>query len=93
MTSPEEPRRSEPEPQEPVSNGAARSRAIWATGIRATTQLVGLVLVINEALIRETTRNSVMLIIAICVLGVQPIENVLLRTIDRLFGAGNGSSR
>lgn len=84
-----DPSRSSPEPQKP--NGAARHG--WVTlAITNLTKLVGIALAINEAAVRENPRNSVIVLCAICVLGVQTVENVLLRMVDRLFG-GNGSGR
>lgn len=88
-----DPSPSSREPQKLPSNGGSQVRHGWMTlAITNVTKLVGLGLAINEAALRETPRNAVIVLCAICVLGVQVVENVLLRTVDRLFG-GDGSAR
>lgn len=49
-------------------------------------KLVGLGIAVNEAVIRAEARNSVILMCIVFVLGVQAVEIVLLRAVDRMFG-------
>jgi hypothetical protein len=88
MTSPDPPSSA---PQSPQSNGGSPSRHGLTLAITNLTKLVGLALAINEAALRAEPRNSVIILCAICVLGVQVVENVLLRMVDRLFGASGSS--
>lgn len=75
-------------PESPPSGGVTSSRG-WTLAVTNLTKLVGLGLAINEAALRTSPRNSVIILCAICVLGVQVVENVLMRTVDRLFGNGS----
>jgi hypothetical protein len=88
--------RSSPrEPQESPPNSGSPSPGTWiaATAIRVTMQLAGVAIAINEAVIREETRNAVLLIVAMFVMGAQRAEAIIQRAVDHLFGAGNGSGR
>lgn len=72
------------------SNGrAAELRARGSTlVITNVTKLVGLGIAINEMVLRTDARNSVIAFCAVCVLGVQVAENVVLKFIERLFDTG-----
>jgi hypothetical protein len=48
-------------------------------------KLVGLGIAINEMVIRPTLRESVVAFCAICILGTQVVEDVVLHAIDRIF--------
>lgn len=48
-------------------------------------KLVGLVIAINEMLVRRTARESVIAYCALTLLGAQVVEDVAMRFIDRLF--------
>lgn len=70
-----------------ATGAAARGSALLITN---ATKLVGLGLAINEAAIRTNARDSVIALAAICVLGAQVVEDVLLKLIDRIFGQSRG---
>ena len=63
----------------------ARSSTLVLTNV---TKLVGLGIAINEMVLRTDARNSVIAFCAVCVLGAQFAENVVLKFIDRLFEGG-----
>ena len=85
--------RSSPrEPQGSPPNGAVRSSHGWTLAITNLSKIVGLGIGISQARHGRDANEMLILFAAICVLGVQVVENVLLRMVDRLFGA-NGSGR
>lgn len=48
-------------------------------------KIVGLGIAINEMVIRPNLRESVVAFCAICILGTQVVEDVVLHAIDRIF--------
>jgi hypothetical protein len=62
---------------------AARGSTLIITNI---TKLVGVALAVNEAVVRDDVRDSVIALCALFVLGAQVAENSALRLIDRVFG-------
>lgn len=82
-SSPREPPASPPSP-----NGA--SGRGWTPKIANLMRLVGLGIGINEARKGQASSNNELLWFAvICVVGVDAVEAILLRFIDRLFGDGS----
>jgi hypothetical protein len=63
---------------------AARGSTLLLTNL---TKLTGVALAVNEAVLREAARDSVIALCALFVLGAQVAENAMLRIIDRLFGS------
>jgi hypothetical protein len=49
-------------------------------------KVLGMATFFNEVWIKTEARNSVLILCGIFVLGVQVVENVALRLIDRFFG-------
>lgn len=75
--------------QERKGRAAAAASTLVITNV---TKIAGIVVFLNETLIRPTGRDSVIASCALFVLGAQAAENVILRAIDRLF-AGSGSRK
>lgn len=77
--------RSSPrEPQESPPSGGGQSRHTWTQAIANVMRVAGIVIGTAEGLGKG--REWVMMFAAICVLGVDVVESILLRLIDRLFG-------
>lgn len=75
--------KSNPPPRESTASASrAKVQAAWLTNV---TKVVGLALAINEGLIRDEARLEVLIAGMAFVLGLQAVENVLLRAIDRFF--------
>lgn len=85
MNSPSSPR----EPPETSPNTAADSGHTWTPRIANLMRLAGIGIGINEARKGQADMNNELLWFAvICVVGVDAVEAVFLRFIDRLFGNG-----
>lgn len=82
---------SRPDPPSPPSPRPSRGSGIqarWSTlALTNLTKLVGLGLAVNEAAIRANARDSVIGFCALCVLGAQVAENIILRVIDRVLAS------
>jgi hypothetical protein len=74
-------------PDEKSSAAPARGLTLLVTN---ATKLTGLVLAINEAVIRTQLRPSVLAIAAFMMAGAQVSEGVLLAMIDRFLGRHDG---
>jgi hypothetical protein len=69
-------------------NGGAAS-APWATLlITNAPKLIGLYIAVQEAH-RPNARDSIIAFCALCIVGAQVAENVLLRAVDRFFDGGD----
>lgn len=68
---------------EPAKGGSLRGSTLWVTNV---TKIVGLVLAVNEMLIRPETNSVRLAVCALLVAGAQVSETVLLSIIDRLTG-------
>lgn len=63
-----------------------RRSARWgALSVTKVTQVVGLAIAFNEAVLRSTARDSIIAFCGLCVLGAQAAENAVLRLIDRVL--------
>jgi hypothetical protein len=78
--------------------GDSASSSRDGTIVRAVTivttkapQMVGLYLAVQEAA-REDPRQQIVFLIALCILGVQGIENIAMMVISRVFGNGSGAT-
>lgn len=76
------------EPQEPSGNTVSASgRAALISKLSGdATRLVGLILAVNEILIRDEIRNPALLLIGVLLVGAEGVESIVLHTVDRLFG-------
>jgi hypothetical protein len=61
----------------------ARSSTLWLTNV---TKIVGLVLAVNEMLIRPETNSARLAFVSLVVAGAQLSETMLLAVIDRFLG-------
>lgn len=78
-------------PQQPPQQGEG-SRALRGFTLLLTnvTKVVGLVIAVNEALLRPSIRESAMALAGAMLFGAQTVENVLLGLIDRMFPRDGG---
>jgi hypothetical protein len=74
-------------PEEKPSASPARGATLLVTN---ATKLTGLVLAINEAVIRTELRPSVLAVAAFMMAGAQVSEGVILAMIDRFLGRNDG---
>lgn len=81
MTGQRSPRRKHRSQEERPAPALRRSTLV----ITNIAKLVGLGIAINEMVIRPTLRESVVAFCAICILGTQVVEDVILHAIDRIF--------
>jgi hypothetical protein len=93
MTSKRPPRPRRRSPDRIRSHSDERS----APALRYTTivvanlgKLIGFGIAVNEMVIRDNARNSVIAFCALCVLGTQAAEDAFLKLIDRLFTQEEG---
>lgn len=68
-----------------------RSARLSALSVTKVTQVVGLAIAFNEAVLRAAARDSVIAFCALCVLGAQAAENATLKLIDRVLGDNDPS--
>lgn len=68
----------------PAENALRRSTLILTN----FTKVVGLIVVVNETLLRPTIRESALAVAGAMIFGAQTVENVLVSLIERMFGAG-----
>lgn len=68
-----------------AKSAALRGSTLWVTN---ATKIVGLVLAVNEMLIRPETNSVRLAVTALLVAGAQVSEGVLLSIIDRFSGKG-----
>lgn len=82
MTSPSG--RKPPRQQSPVA-APARGAALAVTNL---TKFAGLIVAVNESVLRSELRPSVLAVAAFMMAGAQVSETVLLSVIDRFLGRG-----
>jgi hypothetical protein len=74
------------EPQRPQREHEVTKQHTWTQVTAGLTKLVGIGIGINEAR-RQNSNEILIMFAALCVLGVDAMETILLRLIDRLFGS------
>jgi hypothetical protein len=72
----------EPHQQEAPAAPAARGVTLVITNL---TKILGLIVAVNEILIRPSIRDSALAVAAAMMFGAQTVENVLLGAIDRMM--------
>ena len=79
------------EPESNLKNGVSASgrAALISKLLGDATRLVGLILAVNELMIRDEIRNPALLICGVLLVGAEGVETITLHTIDRLFGRGS----
>lgn len=78
---------SPPARESSVSASHYKGQTIWITN---ATKIVGLVIGFGEAFLQENPRREIVLMCVVFVVGAQAVENIALRTIDRLFDRASG---
>lgn len=76
------------EPESNPRNGVSASgrAALISKLLGDATRLVGLILAVNEILLRDEIRNPALILCGVLLVGAEGVENIALHTIDRLFG-------
>jgi hypothetical protein len=73
--------------QQPTQESAASTWSVGTLVVTNATKVAGLVIALNEAMVRDERDAAVMIVAAVMMIGAQAAEQILLRAIDRFFGA------
>ena len=86
QSTPPSPSTANSSPSSGPSRAATRGAALVVTNM---TKIAGLVIVVNEALLRTDARPTVLALAAFMMAGAQFSEQMVLSAIDRFFGRGD----
>lgn len=65
----------------------------WTLALTNLTKLAGLVIAVNEALVRSQVRPTALAVAAFMMAGAQLSENAVLAALDRFFGTVSKEER